>query len=219
MNFDNQFYSSFNYTAQSLNLSQLAPLTIIPVASAQTESIWSPFSTPSFSPYGAKETCFQYSSFSPNPQVTHSYQERFSRPFSSKNSPARSIWSENINIQLNSSGSQFKPKFLDANKPEARLPKRSDHVDMSDTIKQAALHRALGGRAKLCTFCKSNGECEEIYTSHSLKDSSDKITCPILQKYSCPVCGASGEQTHTKKYCPMLQKRNRLDMLKKLSQN
>lgn len=218
MNFDNQFYSSFNYTAQSINLSHLAPLTIEPVSSAQTESIWSPFSTPSFSPYETKQTeSFQYSSFSPNPQLTHHYKQRLNTHSPKKTlAEIRSSWAQHNQIEYFANKQKF---GAENNKIGSRLPKRSDNIDMSETIKQAALHRSLGGRAKLCTFCKSNGECEEIYTSHSLKDSGDKITCPILQKYSCPVCGASGEQTHTKKYCPLLQKRNRLDMLKKLSQN
>ena len=97
------------------------------------------------------------------------------------------------------------------------LPKRSEQIDMSDIIRHAAIQRALGGRVKLCTFCKTNGESEAIYTSHSLKDSNDKITCPILMRYACPVCGATGEQTHTKKYCPVLQKKLRHEMLKKVT--
>lgn len=69
----------------------------------------------------------------------------------------------------------------------------------------------------MCTFCKTNGETVEIYTSHSLKDSNDKITCPILLEYSCPVCGAAGEKSHTKKYCPVLQKQLRMQMLERLT--
>ena len=98
-----------------------------------------------------------------------------------------------------------------------KLPKRSEQIDMSDVIKQAAIQRALGGRAKVCTFCKTNGESEAIYMSHALKDANDKITCPILAKYSCPVCGANGDKTHTKRYCPVLQKKNKNEMLRKLT--
>ncbi len=87
---------------------------------------------------------------------------------------------------------------------------------MSDYIRQAMIQKAMGGRSKVCTFCKTNGEPEIIYTSHSLKDASDRITCPILQRYVCPDCGATGEKTHTKKYCPVLQKKLRMEMLKKL---
>jgi protein nanos 1 len=53
--------------------------------------------------------------------------------------------------------------------------------------------------------------------SHALKDATDRVTCPILMLYSCPVCGASGELTHTKKYCPLLQKQIRSEMLNKMS--
>lgn len=97
------------------------------------------------------------------------------------------------------------------------LPKRSELIDMSETIRQAAMHRAMGGRVKICTFCKTNGESEQIYTSHALKDSNGNVICPILKNYSCPECGASGEKTHTKKYCPKLQKRLRHEMLKNIA--
>lgn len=98
-----------------------------------------------------------------------------------------------------------------------KFPKRSEQVNLSDFIRQAERQKAMGGRAKTCTFCKSNGESVEIYTSHSLKDSNDKITCPILLEYSCPVCGAAGEKSHTKKYCPVLQKQLRMQMLQRLT--
>lgn len=97
------------------------------------------------------------------------------------------------------------------------LPRRSELIDMSETIRQAAMHRAMGGRIKVCTFCKTNGEPEQIFSSHALKDANGNVVCPILKKYSCPECGASGEKTHTKKYCPKLQKRLRYEMLKNLS--
>ena len=53
-----------------------------------------------------------------------------------------------------------------------KFPKRSEQVNLSDFIRQAERQKAMGGRAKTCTFCKSNGESAEIYTSHSLKDSN-----------------------------------------------
>ena len=102
-------------------------------------------------------------------------------------------------------------------KPHAsKLPKRSDQIDMSSFIRMAEIKRANGARMKLCTFCRSNDETEAVYRSHSLKDANDKITCPILLHYSCPECGASGENSHTRKYCPVLQKRVRLQMLNRL---
>ncbi|KAJ8667100.1 hypothetical protein QAD02_008762 [Eretmocerus hayati] len=53
-----------------------------------------------------------------------------------------------------------------------------------------------------CVFCKNNGEDQKIYKDHLLKDIDGRILCPILRKYTCPICGASGDDSHTIKYCP-----------------
>ncbi|XP_071789261.1 nanos homolog 3-like [Asterias amurensis] len=53
-----------------------------------------------------------------------------------------------------------------------------------------------------CVFCKNNGESEEVYTSHVLKNSLDKVACPRLRAYTCPLCGVNGDNAHTVKYCP-----------------
>lgn len=55
---------------------------------------------------------------------------------------------------------------------------------------------------KICVFCKNNGEQPEIFSSHILKDSEGRILCPILRKYVCPLCGVSGDDAHTIRYCP-----------------
>jgi len=218
------FYSPFYY------YEQLAPLSIVPITTTTkgNSSSWSPFSTPSFSPYeySRSNQTFQYSNLflSPNslnstnsvtspisrPILQNAHQNQIGSPLSirkighKENNDAPGLYSPN----------QFKSSF-DQSPNTRQMPKRSENVDLSDYIRQAALQRAVGGRLKMCTFCRTNGESKEVYTSHSLKDSNDKITCPILMCYSCPVCGASGEKTHTKKYCPVLQKRLRMDMLNK----
>ena len=56
--------------------------------------------------------------------------------------------------------------------------------------------------AKVCVFCKNNGECATVYESHQLKDDAGRVMCPILFDYKCPKCGAKGENAHTLKYCP-----------------
>ena len=100
----------------------------------------------------------------------------------------------------------------------SKLPRRSEQLsNLTDFIRQAEKQKAINGRTRICTFCKSNGEPEQVYSSHSLKDFNDKITCPILLEYACPVCGAKGEKSHTKKYCPVLQKKVRLQLLDKIS--
>ncbi|KAG2471058.1 nanos homolog 2-like [Polypterus senegalus] len=60
-------------------------------------------------------------------------------------------------------------------------------------------------RRKVCGFCKQNGETVEVYSSHIVRDSQDKVCCPFLRKYICPVCGATGDKAHTKRFCPKIR--------------
>ncbi|RMZ93266.1 nanos -like protein [Brachionus plicatilis] len=64
----------------------------------------------------------------------------------------------------------------------------------------------------MCTFCKTNGEPEHIYKSHSIKNVQGRVTCPLLKEYICPACGQSGENAHTITYCKKFktQKRERI---------
>ncbi|KAG9472463.1 hypothetical protein GDO78_019409 [Eleutherodactylus coqui] len=54
-----------------------------------------------------------------------------------------------------------------------------------------------------CSFCRHNGEAPRFYEAHSLKDSRGKVVCPILRSYTCTQCGATGEQAHTRRFCPL----------------
>lgn len=45
--------------------------------------------------------------------------------------------------------------------------------------------------SKICNFCKRNGDQVQFYTSHNLRENG-KVTCPILRKHVCELCGATG---------------------------
>ncbi|XP_063378153.1 uncharacterized protein LOC134665210 isoform X2 [Cydia fagiglandana] len=61
-----------------------------------------------------------------------------------------------------------------------------------------------------CRFCKNNGERESYYRSHVLKDAGGRVSCPVLRKFVCKRCGASGDHAHTVKYCPLSTEEERI---------
>ena len=143
---------------------------------------------------------------------------------------------------LKASGNQKKIK-QDRNLQSPRqLPIRSQNIDMSsflnkrddengssnpispNSLSPASTSLSPRSCSKIqnktpleCSFCKTNGEKEAIYTSHCLKDSLGKLTCPILREFKCPKCGEYGDYAHTNKYCPITQRKKKENKIKKLA--
>ncbi|GFY66550.1 nanos-type domain-containing protein [Trichonephila inaurata madagascariensis] len=55
---------------------------------------------------------------------------------------------------------------------------------------------------EICRFCLQNNERPECYSTHQLKDEDGRVTCHVLRKYVCDICGATGDTAHTLSYCP-----------------
>jgi len=82
---------------------------------------------------------------------------------------------------------------------------RSAHNSNQQSIPRGLFDsRGTGGcKHRSCVFCKNNGEPLSVYGSHTLKDDCGRVTCPILRRYTCPICSSSGDLAHTLKYCPL----------------
>ncbi|VVC40083.1 Zinc finger, nanos-type [Cinara cedri] len=65
-----------------------------------------------------------------------------------------------------------------------------------------------------CAFCKNNGEDENLYRTHFVKDELGNVKCPLLSRYTCPHCKATGPKAHTISRCPLSNK-NRINRFNK----
>ncbi|XP_017885497.1 protein nanos [Ceratina calcarata] len=77
--------------------------------------------------------------------------------------------------------------------------------DVGDNQKSLITPRRKKNKKPLpveCVFCKNNGEMEIFYKSHVLRDTTGRVTCPVLRAYTCKICGVNGDDAHTKNYCP-----------------
>lgn len=146
-------------------------------------------------------------------------------------SPTSSVWSVNsLNTNLNGNNHKenyFEPlPFLETtnqtaqvNHPQlsqkhttikqmiARKSKQQSRFNSCDNVSSAKFQRK---KRSICSFCKSNGESADVYTSHTLRNDANEIECPVLMAYICPKCGATGKTAHTIKYCPTLSESERV---------
>lgn len=78
----------------------------------------------------------------------------------------------------------------------------------SSSLSDSSSSSGGGGKSTdLCRFCRQNGESPRVYRSHALRSEDGRVTCPILWSYTCPICGASGDQAHTRSYCPQVKRK------------
>ncbi|XP_037612756.1 nanos homolog 2-like [Sebastes umbrosus] len=70
-----------------------------------------------------------------------------------------------------------------------------------------------GTSSDCCRFCKQNGESPRVYRSHRLKSDDGNVCCPILWSYTCPICAATGDRAHTRRYCPQAERGEAVRML------
>ncbi|MEQ2271528.1 hypothetical protein XENORESO_005599 [Xenotaenia resolanae] len=82
--------------------------------------------------------------------------------------------------------------------------KNSSEIRSTSSRSSSLSDTSCGGgtSADFCRFCRQNGESPRVYRSHALRSDDGKVTCPILWSYTCPICGASGDHAHTRRYCP-----------------
>lgn len=90
------------------------------------------------------------------------------------------------------------------------------HRNSPDTSSVSSLSDAsssgTSSDADFCRFCKQNGESRRVYRSHTLKSANGNVVCPILWNYTCPICGATGDYAHTRRYCPVVQRQNKSNL-------
>ena len=71
--------------------------------------------------------------------------------------------------------------------------------------KRAMLNQNQYSRVRFCIFCQKSGKPIVTQKSHTLRDENGCVACPFLRATMCPLCGATGDDAHTVKYCPSTQ--------------
>lgn len=92
---------------------------------------------------------------------------------------------------------------------------REEFKNSAETSSASSLSDSSSGgtSSDFCRFCRQNGESARVYRSHKLKSNDGKVICPILWNYTCPICEATGDHAHTRRYCPQAQRQEAARML------
>jgi len=73
--------------------------------------------------------------------------------------------------------------------------------------RKSVVHQTLKpvqSKDRVCFFCKNNGEPDYLYKTHIVRDPiTNKTLCPVLRNYKCELCSATGDEAHTRSYCPL----------------
>lgn len=97
-----------------------------------------------------------------------------------------------------------------AGAPDSHINGREVYRTSTDASSRSSLSDAsssgTSSDADFCRFCKQNGESPRVYRSHTLKSADSIVVCPILWNYICPICGATGDDAHTRRYCPVVRR-------------
>ncbi|KAM4605924.1 nanos homolog 2 [Polymixia lowei] len=103
------------------------------------------------------------------------------------------------------SGPPGGPKLRDQLQARPRMDSKNsnDSINLSSSSSLSDINCSMT-YLDFCRFCKQNGESAEIYRSHRLKSNDGKVICPILWSYTCPICYSTGDNAHTRRYCPRL---------------
>ena len=70
---------------------------------------------------------------------------------------------------------------------------------------RAKMNNEQYSKVRFCVFCQKSGQPITTQKSHTLRDQNGCVICPYLRATFCPLCGATGDDAHTLKYCPSTQ--------------
>ncbi|XP_076802081.1 uncharacterized protein LOC143446367 [Clavelina lepadiformis] len=155
-----------------------------------------------FSPTGFPTMTSQPMNVSPPPSY-FPFSSAPSTPIlnSTGSSPAHSPFASQVLMGQSLLSTQQSPTSLQQSNPnEQEIKKEINTSGVMSQLQQQPNHG--------CSFCRNNKEVEEWVMSHQLKDALNRVTCPILRSYVCPLCYASGDNAHTLGHCPLNPDKN-----------